>query len=787
MKELLLLPIFLLFSCYLPGQDIKPLKIVVSDSSVSSYLSGVTIIVGGQKKAVYITDNRGRASIPVLPGNYLLQFSCVGYKPGQRAVSAADWQNGTLNVRLQPAMTQLGDVQVSGLSREEAEARAVRRSVMPVTVITAKEIENRASDLNEILTRQAGVQVRETGGLGSESHISVRGLEGKRVEIYIDGNPLNSPDGSISINDIPLQFIERIEIYKGTIPAWLGGDGLGSAVNVIIKHRDLNYLEADAAYQSFNTRKAQLAGKYTFEKLGLEAGAGIIYSAADNNYTMASPYQAGLVITRDHDKYLSSVGGINLRFTKWWFDEILLEGILLHNRKDIQGIQYDIQQAYSYSDAKVGSMTLKKNNLLNGKLNLNEQMVIVGFTGHLIDTSQYQYHFNAPPTPSLTGRGEVGLGPNTTITPQKEIRQRLNVNYKLNDIFSLNLNNALRSASINPSDSIANRYAGRNLYNYPGTLLSSVTGLTLEGNLLNDRWLFSTALKHYYYNASGYNTSYFQVVTPDKINVSTSKLGYNAGVRYNITSDLLLKGSYEKAIRLPLPAELFGNGSLITPSINLQPEQADNYTVGLIYDRQIATLRRIQIEGNVFYMNVSNLIQLGGIAPLTEYQNYAKANISGADGEVKYDLSRVIYLSANVTYQRLTDRLRYIPGTDKVPNPTYQLQIPNVAPFFTNWNIEFHRNDLLGKGTKTRLIYEGSFVHKFYYGYKYNDDNESVIPGYNSHNIIWEQSFKNQRYTITGEIRNITSQVIIDEYNNPLPGRSFLLRLRMLLTGTHAD
>lgn len=64
-----------------------------------------------------------------------------------------------------------------------------------------------------------------SGGLGSDSRISVRGLEGKRVQIFIDGNPLNTPDGSLGINDLPVQIIERIEIYKGSVPAYLGATG----------------------------------------------------------------------------------------------------------------------------------------------------------------------------------------------------------------------------------------------------------------------------------------------------------------------------------------------------------------------------------------------------------------------------------------------------------------------------------------------------------------------------------------------------------------------------------
>jgi len=114
---------------------------------------------------------------------------------------------------------------------------------MPVTIISGKNIINRASNVNEISARQAGVQIRMSGSAGSESRISVRGLERRRVQVFIDGSPLNTPDGTHGVNDLPLQIIERREIYKGTVPAWLGSDGLGSAVNVVMRHRDVSYIE----------------------------------------------------------------------------------------------------------------------------------------------------------------------------------------------------------------------------------------------------------------------------------------------------------------------------------------------------------------------------------------------------------------------------------------------------------------------------------------------------------------------------------------------------------------
>src|SRR5699024_5014812 len=113
------------------------------------------------------------------------------------------------------------------------EIHDVKRQGTPVAVIDGKQLAGRGTTITEVLNHQTGVKLRQTGGVGNQTKVNIRGLEGNRVQIYMDGYALNTPDGSFSINDIPLQFIDRIEIYKGIVPPEFGGDGLGSAINVV--------------------------------------------------------------------------------------------------------------------------------------------------------------------------------------------------------------------------------------------------------------------------------------------------------------------------------------------------------------------------------------------------------------------------------------------------------------------------------------------------------------------------------------------------------------------------
>lgn len=754
-------------------------KVIDSKTTLPIQNASVRIVNAGKGSA---TDGKGLVQLNNLSaGRHLLEVSCIGYVSVHQTVTITDTTR-TIVIPLVADSKELKGITVTGMSEEQAAVRKVKNNVMPVTVLSAKDIENRASNLNELLARQTGVQIRRTGGLGSEARISVRGLEGKRVQVFIDGNPLNTPDGSLGINDLPLQIIERIEIYKGTIPAWLGGDGLGSAVNVVIRHRDVSYIDATASYQSYNTVNTGLILKKSFDKAGIEAGAGIFTNSSDNNYIMESPFEPGLKIKRDHDHFSSVLAGASVKFHKLWFDEIELEGAYMNVQKQLQGVQRNIQHIESKGNTGVMVVTLQKKHLLHDRLAFKYTGMQANINVKFIDTSSYSYDWNGNRSPSIYGKGEMGIGPNLATTIQKEFRHLANVNYEVNEVFTLNLNNTLRQAGYDPNDDLGNQYAGKNLFNHPGNLFNTVTGLTLETRPLKERLLISAAVKHYYSKVSGYNTNIYLNNPPEKVSNLTNTFGYNVGARYNFTPALMAKASYERAVRLPLTGELFGDGALITPSVLLNPETAHNYTAGLIYDKTNVRDNRLQLEANVFYMKVANMIQLAGAGGLTTgYVNYANVDIVGADAEGKLDLTRNIFLSANITWQRLRDMNQYLPGTQKVDNPTYKLQIPNVPELFANWNVEYHKDNLLGKHTKTRILYEGSHTRKYSYSFNVSRYDQFYIPGYISHNLVLEQSFQDQRYTITGEINNLTDEVIINNWNMPLPGRTFRIKLRYLL------
>ena len=196
------------------------------------------------------------------PQNVNLHFKSIGYQPMVKRISVCD--SIRVDIRLQSVDYELQGVTVTTRS----EIRKLKESGMPVSVIGQQQLQGTASNINDVLARTVGVTVRNTGGIGSASRISVRGLEGKRMGMFIDETPLGQIGNFVALNDIPTNMIERIEVYKGIVPYKFGGSALGGAVNVVLKEYPPVYLDASYEISSFNTHQISTIFKCTDRKSG---------------------------------------------------------------------------------------------------------------------------------------------------------------------------------------------------------------------------------------------------------------------------------------------------------------------------------------------------------------------------------------------------------------------------------------------------------------------------------------------------------------------------------------
>ena len=766
--------LLLLTTSSLWAQNTAELSGKITDKATQKPLIGADIYLKELKKGTN-ADTQGNYYLKGIPeGNYTIIGSYLGYQTFSKKIYLKGQER--LDISLKEQAEEISGVTVSGKSI----AHQKKEESMPVTVIDMSNMRGTVSNVQDILAKTVGVTLRTSGGVGSSSRISVRGLEGKRIGFFIDELPMSEQTDYLDINDIPIDMIDRIEIYKGVVPARFGGSSLGGAINIVIREYPDKYADLSYGYESFNTHKAQGVFKRNLKARGLVFGIGGGYTTSDNNYTFDSPYREGLRITRNHDKYrkYSIVGSFKAK--KWWFDEVEFEPGVVKTYKEIQGIEYDIREAHSESLMAGLANKLTKDNFLTEGLNFDMFSGVVLTKMNFIDkaTRRYEWDGSSYPTPSRYG-GEVGYNfPSDSDDQKLSFINKTNLEYIINERHSFNFNSVFSIAKGTPKDELKTLSLGKQV-NFDSRMHSWVSGVTYDLRSLNDIFLNSLTVRYYQYTM---HTQMAPLFVPGKYDVDLQKnnWGVNNAMRYRFLPSLMGKLSAGYEVRIPSESELLGDGISVVPSADLLPERNASANIGLLFDLTGKHPTNAQIEMNFFYMYLQDMIRYTAGLIGAQYQNFGEMRTLGVEFEAKADVLPSLYAYVNTTYQDLRDTRDYEPAST-VPNPTKNKRMPNIPYLMANAGIEFHRENLLGgNGQNTRLFADVAFVEEYFYDFEMTQLQKRRIPRSTTIDIGFEHSFLNKKLFISGKLRNITNEKTLSEFNRPLPGINGGVKIRVI-------
>lgn len=736
--------------------------------------AGVSIAKDGKGT---IADANGRYTLNIQGRQQVrLNFQYLGYKIESREIALRD--SVCCNIRLKPVDNVLDEVTVTTRS----EMRKLRESAMPISVIGQRQLQGTASNINDVLARTVGVTVRNTGGMGSASRISVRGLEGKRMGMYIDETPMSQLSNFVALNDIPTNMIERIEVYKGIVPYKFGGSALGGAVNVVTKEYPPIYLDFSYEIGSFNTHQVSSVLKRTNRKSGLQFGVGGVVSYAKNNYKMTLANLDGRIVERDHDRFNKIMGGMSVKATQWWFDEMKWELIFMKTRQEIQGIDLNVREAYNHSTNYVTALTLKRNNFFLDGLDFDFNAgYIIGKYG-LCDKAEHRYDWDGKMLPPVSSfGGEQNNFASDGNNRSNELTAKLNMGYTIDMHHALNLNIYADHNSLHPNDSLMDKSLGFRA-NFPSKMKTLTVGLSYDLTLFDGRFQNAFTLKEFLFSSHSRSIDIYSVKEPQPVKTSKNYIGFSNAMRYKFTNDLMLKASFNSEVRIPTSEELIGNGYSILASPALRPERTSGVNLGLLYRHIKTDGGLIEIELNGFYNQLEDMIRFTPdmIPTMARYRNFGSVRTKGVELEAKGDICPLLYLYANGTYQDLRDVRKTIPGTE-VENPTRNKRIPNVPYLLANFGAELHKENLFGgSGQNTRLLFDASYIHQYFYDFEVSKYQERKIPTSMTMDAALEHSFCNDRWTITFKVKNLTDRRIVSELNRPLPGRYIGIKVRYL-------
>lgn len=116
-------------------------------------------------------------------------------------------------------------------------AQPLAAPLQHTSVITRADIDaSTAPDVATLLRQESGVEIAQTGGLGSQAAIRIRGSESDHVLVLIDGVRVNSAStGATAIDQLLPDEVERIEIVRGNVSSVYGSEAIGGVVQIFTR------------------------------------------------------------------------------------------------------------------------------------------------------------------------------------------------------------------------------------------------------------------------------------------------------------------------------------------------------------------------------------------------------------------------------------------------------------------------------------------------------------------------------------------------------------------------
>jgi vitamin B12 transporter len=115
--------------------------------------------------------------------------------------------------------------------------QALADTLLSTTVITRDDIEqSQLLDLVSILRQVAGVEIAQSGGMGAQTSLFLRGANSDQTLFMIDGVKINSVEsGGAFLQHIMLSQVDHIEVVRGNVSAIYGSQAVGGVIQIFTR------------------------------------------------------------------------------------------------------------------------------------------------------------------------------------------------------------------------------------------------------------------------------------------------------------------------------------------------------------------------------------------------------------------------------------------------------------------------------------------------------------------------------------------------------------------------
>ncbi|EJD6508690.1 TonB-dependent vitamin B12 receptor BtuB [Providencia rettgeri] len=479
----------------------------------------------------------------------------------------------------------------------------------PVTVVTREDIDHwQSNTVVDVLRRLPGVDIAQSGGMGQQSSLFIRGTESRHVLVLIDGVRLNQAgiSGSSDMSQIPISLVQRIEYIRGARSAVYGSDAVGGVVNIITRRDNdgttLNAGIGSHSYQNYNGSTQQKIGENTTVTA---AGAYTHTKGFDLAPKDVSPRQY------DKDGFLSK--SLWLGIEHQFSSEILAYA---------RAYGYDNRTNYDVSEYAGLSVDTRK--LYSRTYETGLKYHQGKYSSSLMGSYGYSKDYNFDPR-----KGQYSESANLDESKQYNIQWG---NSYLLDKGNISAGVDYQRQSIEPSS-----YA---MISEKQTLNN--TGIYLTGQYaIIDSVTAEAAIRSDHHSEFNWHTT------------------WQSGLSWEFYEGYKLIGSYATAYKAPNLTQLYAYSSSAYGTTlgnpNLKPEESKQWEIGVE-----GTTGPLFWQVNAYHNDIDNLIAYKSGYPTSTYENIGEAEIKGVEWVGEFETG---ILHHQVTYQYVDPRNK---KTDKV-------------------------------------------------------------------------------------------------------------------------
>ena len=626
--------------------------------------------------------------------------------------------------------------QESKLSLEDTDDFSVlgtAHSSQQISVLEKEDIEKQnASDFTDLLQNTLGLSVTRYGAHGSQSGVTLRGFDSKRIAVLINGIPASSSlDGKFDFTKIDINSIERIEVIHGGSDSKYNVSGsFGGIINIItIARNEPGFkITAQASNTSYLPRE----------------------SVSTEGEKLSSQW-ADIFDTQNYALY-ASYGSASGVFS--------LSASMFANRA---GNHFVFEDRFSIPRRKIHNEVFD----LGGSLSL---MFETSSSVKFIYSSDYYYgDFNFPTTGFSKYYGtqrDFSARQSLLIDAPKAFCENLASELSLSWQFS---DREYISAADAASVHNQNRISVINRWNW----FFSDKGLFRTGFDYNFAFIDSSEIGRRNRHDGGFYITFEFKASESFLIIPSSKIVFSGGASanaavipklgllWNISDSFSVRNNYFRSFKFPDFEELYWSGGGGTGNPDLRPEDGLGADFGITWKIN----EKIQIDSAFFSQYIKDSIHwflgAGGWRP----QNVGQAMFFGLDGKISFDFpisaGPIKKIAASISYQYLLSFVLYYGYT-----------------FSSNKRIPYNPEHLLN-GSLEFFWQSGSFLVSGQFKGRHYHDTANLIsmkPVFLLNAAINQRLGKN--FIFFGSLNNILNLSYESFYGYPMSGISFTLGIR---------